>query len=63
MATIFKAIFNFLYYKYFLYIAFDLVYLLEKKIYIFIDSLKIVGFTSSRNRLRSLAKYKKKAII
>lgn len=56
-AIIFDTMYTFLHNNYFLRIAFNLIYLLEKKIKAFIDILKLLEFEESCNRLRSSAKH------
>ena len=58
----FDTIFEFLYTKYFFKTAFESIYLLEYKIYIFIDNLEIMRFTGKIQRLRLLIKYQKKVL-
>ena len=53
----FDNIFNFFYYKYFLKITFESIYLLDYKIYIFMNFFKIIKFTRGIKRLRFLIKY------
>lgn len=59
-ATSFKAIYDFLYKYYFPYIAFSPIYLMEKKIWVFELSLKMVGFEGSVDGIRLLVRYKDK---
>jgi hypothetical protein len=50
----FDSLFEFLYKKYFLRIAFGPVYLSEQKTKAFIDTLDLIGFTKSVKELRPL---------
>ena len=53
----YKNIFTILYKVYFPQIIFSPIYLSPGKTFLFIDSLNIVGFTRSTNRIRLLVKY------
>lgn len=59
---IFNYIFRFLYIKYFSRMAFDLIYFFDYKIYILIDSLKIIKFINNFKDLRLIIKYREKVI-
>lgn len=56
-AIFFKAMFNFLYQYYFLYIYFAPVYFTLYKTFIFIDQLDFAGFNGDKKGLRPLIKY------
>lgn len=60
MTITFNTMYIFLYNRYFFRVAFELVYLLKKKIKAFIDTLELLGFKKSYGRLKPSAKYQKK---
>ena len=57
---IFNILFKFLHEKYFSRYVFKLIYLLKYKTFVFINSLKVLGFEESVAELRPSIKYKKK---
>ena len=59
----FNTLFDLLYIRYFLKVAFKPIYLSGYKIYIFTDSLEMVGFIGSTEGLRPSTRYRQKVIL
>ena len=59
---IFNDMFNFFYYKYFLRITFESMYLLKYKIHMFINFLEIIRFTKNIKKLKSSIKHRERVI-
>ena len=58
----FDEMFNFLYFKYFFRIAFNSIYLLNYKIYMFINSFEMIKFIDNLKNLRFFVKHHKRVM-
>ena len=59
---IFNEMFDFLYFKYFSRITFNLIYFSNYKIYMFTNSLKIINFINNLKDLRFFIKHRERII-